>query len=57
MDLFKLKDFPDDNKNVSQTVNVILGKVENILRKQNMLVTSIFSFPIMVKIMNWLEMG
>ena len=43
----KLKAFLDDKINVTEKMKFVLVGVENISRKEKMLVTSIFSFPTM----------
>ena len=43
-DLSKFKAFADDNLNVYQKLKFALGRVANIVGKEKMLVTSIFSF-------------
>ena len=43
----KLKAFADDNCNIAQTTEFEFDRVENIMGKGEMLVTSIFSCPTM----------
>ena len=43
-DRFKSKAFPDDKLNMNQKLNFVLGRVENIVEKEKILVTSSFSF-------------
>ena len=42
--LSKLKAFADDNLNVAQTVKFLFDSLKNIVRKREILITSIFSF-------------
>ena len=44
LDWSKLKAFADNKINVTQELKFISGRVENIVGKEKMLVTSIFSF-------------
>ena len=44
LDLSKLKAFADDRSNVTQNLKFVSGRVENIVEKEKILVTSIFSF-------------
>ena len=44
LDLSNLKAFTDDKISVTQKVNFVLYGIENIMRKGEMLVTSILSF-------------
>ena len=43
-DLSKLKAFADDKSNLTQNLKFVLDGAENIVGKEKMLVTSIFSF-------------
>ena len=44
LDLSKLKTFADYNVKVFQRLNFVLEREENIVEKEKMVVTSIFSF-------------
>ena len=44
MDWSKLKAFADDKSNLNEKLKFVLGRVETMLEKEKMLVTSIFSF-------------
>ena len=43
LDWFKLKAFADNRINVTEKLKFVVGRIENIVRKGKMLVTSIFS--------------
>ena len=44
LNLSKLKAFADDKVNLAEKLKLVLGGVENIVGKEEMLVTSIFTF-------------
>ena len=46
LDWSKLKAFADDKVNVTEKLKFILERVENIVGKEKMLITSIFSFSL-----------